>query len=155
MHKGFLSFFCLFLILIFLGIFWSFRVYKYLSFPKFINFSPVIYSNTFLCCSFSPHLLGLQLYVYKTFWYYCKDLWVSVHLLYLCSSVWIISYHLSSSSPTFCSFISFLCAFKHTLSFYLRNLFFSSYIFIWFIKIISVYLLRCYFYIFLHYNIFC
>lgn len=98
--------FCLFLILIFLGIFWSFRVYKYLSFPKFINFSPVIYSNTFLCCSFSPLLLGLQLYAYKTFWYCCKDLWVSVHLLHLCSSVWIISYHLSSSSPTFCSFIS-------------------------------------------------
>lgn len=122
MHKGFLSFFCLFLILIFLGIFWSFRVYKYLSFPKFINFSPVIYSNTFLCCSFSPHLLGLQLYVYKTFWYYCKDLWVSVHLLYLCSSVWIISYHLTNFL-----FFHFLCAFKHTPNFYLRNLFFSLY----------------------------
>lgn len=127
MHKGFLSFFCLFLILIFLGIFWSFRVYKHLSFPKFINFSPVIYSNTFLCCSFSPHLLGLQLYVYKTFGYYCNDLWVSVHLLHLCSSVWIISYHLSSSSPTFCSFISFALLSTHWI--FISEIYFSVLIF--------------------------
>lgn len=65
------------------------------------------------------------------------------------------------SAPQFESFL-IICLLAHQLFvlsfsfvllsthwiFYLRNLFFSSYIFIWFIKIISVYLLRYYFYIF-------
>ena len=52
--------FCLFLILIFLGVYWGFSVYN-MSITKFINFSPIIYLNISLCHSF----LFSEIYMYR------------------------------------------------------------------------------------------